>query len=68
MVECMVWVHEVAGSIPVIPTVTLIIRYNILMLQLIKNVTTQHGVIAQLGEHLPCKQRVRGSTPLNSIT
>ena len=26
-----------------------------------------YGVIAQLGEHLPCKQKVRGSTPLSSI-
>ena len=26
-----------------------------------------HGGVAQLGEHLPCKQGVRGSNPLISI-
>ena len=27
---------------------------------------TQYGGVAQLGEHLPCKQGVRGSNPLIS--
>ena len=26
----------------------------------------RYGIVAQLGEHLPCKQGVRGSTPLSS--
>ena len=26
----------------------------------------QYGPVAQLGEHLPCKQEVRGSSPLRS--
>ena len=28
----------------------------------------RHGGVAQLGEHLPCKQGVRGSNPLISIS
>ena len=28
----------------------------------------QHGGVAQLGEHLPCKQGVMGSNPIISIT
>ena len=27
-----------------------------------------HGIIAQLGEHLPYKQRVTGSSPVGPIT
>ena len=29
--------------------------------------TLKYGGVAQLGEHLPCKQGVRGSIPLISI-
>ena len=29
---------------------------------------TEYGGVAQLGEHLPCKQGVRGSNPLISTT
>ena len=29
--------------------------------------TDSHGVLAQLGEHLPYKQRVIGSSPIGSI-
>ena len=29
---------------------------------------THHGGVAQLGEHLPCKQGVMGSNPIISIT
>ena len=28
----------------------------------------RHGGVAQLGEHLPCKQGVMGSNPIISIT
>ena len=31
------------------------------------NNKSTHGGVAQLGEHLPCKQGVRGSNPLISI-
>ena len=30
--------------------------------------TAEHGGVAHLGEHLPCKQGVRGSIPLISTT
>ena len=30
--------------------------------------TSQYGGVAQLGEHLPCKQRVKGSNPFISTT
>ena len=30
--------------------------------------TADHGGVAHLGEHLPCKQGVRGSIPLISTT
>ena len=46
--------HEVGGSSPLEPS------------KLFYNLQTFGGV-AQLGEHLPCKQGVRGSTPLVSI-
>ena len=28
---------------------------------------TRHGILAQLGEHLPYKQRVTGSSPVGPI-
>lgn len=27
-----------------------------------------YGVVVQMGEHLPCKQRVAGSSPASSTT
>ena len=32
-----------------------------------KSVTNKYGILAQLGEHLPYKQRVIGSSPIGSI-
>ena len=37
-------------------------------LQKVKNGTLVNGGVAQLGEHLPCTQGVRGSNPLISTT
>ena len=31
-------------------------------------ITERNGILAQLGEHLPYKQRVIGSSPIGSIT
>ena len=52
--------HEVGGSSPLGPTS----RINILQTE----ITTNHyyGGVAQLGEHLPCKQGVMGSNPIIS--
>ena len=33
-----------------------------------KSVTNKYGILAQLGEHLPYKQRVIGSSPIGPIT
>ena len=33
-----------------------------------KSVTDKYGILAQLGEHLPYKQRVIGSSPIGSIS
>ena len=33
-----------------------------------KEQTRKHGGVAQLGEHLPCKQGVMGSNPIISTT
>ena len=33
-----------------------------------KSVTNKYGILAQLGEHLPYKQRVTGSSPVGPIT
>ena len=33
-----------------------------------KSVTNKYGILAQLGEHLPYKQRVIGSSPIGSIS
>ena len=36
--------------------------------KIIKSVATNnHGILAQLGEHLPYKQRVTGSSPVGPI-
>ena len=35
--------------------------------QLINLIKQHHGGVAQLGEHLPCKQGVKGSNPSISI-
>ena len=32
-----------------------------------KSVTNKYGILAQLGEHLPYKQRVIGSSPIGPI-
>ena len=47
---------KVVGSSPIwVVTITLVI------------VPQQNGVLAQLGEHLPYKQRVIGSSPIGPI-
>ena len=33
-----------------------------------KSVTNKYGILAQLGEHLPYKQRVIGSSPIGPIS
>ena len=43
------------------------IRYVILFLQVVKITTFEYGILAQLGEHLPYKQRVIGSSPIGPI-
>ena len=49
----MVHTHGVEGSTP--PLATL-------------DEFTSHGILAQLGEHLPYKQRVIGSSPIGPIS
>ena len=54
---------EVVGSNP--------IRVAVIISQMItcwKQLTIIYGVLAQLGEHLPYKQRVTGSSPVTSIS
>ena len=52
---------EVAGSIPVIrSSITRSLPYG--------NDRDVYGSLAQLGEHLPYKQRVTGSSPVASTT
>ena len=46
---------EVMGSSPI----RVVLLQNIVEVQLIK-----YGILAQLGEHLPYKQRVTGSSPV----
>ena len=41
---------------------------NLLSLLNRRNYTTFYGGVAQLGEHLPCKQGVMGSNPFISTT
>ena len=53
---------EVVGSNP--------IRVAVIISQMItcwKQLTIIYGVLAQLGEHLPYKQRVIGSSPIGPI-
>ena len=53
---------EVVGSNP--------IRVAVIISQMItcwKQLTIIYGVLAQLGEHLPYKQRVTGSSPVGPI-
>ena len=53
---------EVVGSNP--------IRVVVIIYQMItcwKQLTIIYGVLAQLGEHLPYKQRVTGSSPVGPI-
>ena len=35
---------------------------------IIQNITPKNGGVAQLGEHLPCKQGVMGSIPIISTS
>ena len=54
---------EVVGSNP--------IRVVVIISQMItcwKQLTIIYGVLAQLGEHLPYKQRVTGSSPVGPIS
>ena len=51
--------HEVGGSSPLGPTSVLINTNG-------EITTTFYGGVAQLGEHLPCKQGVMGSNPIIS--
>ena len=50
--------REVSGSSPLSPTM--------LLTSNIERLTSSNGDVAQLGEHLPCKQGVSGSIPLIS--
>ena len=60
LVEHLVWDQGVAGSNPVFPILFLFKRKFYLS-------PINDGDLAQLGEHLPYKQRVSGSIPLVSI-
>ena len=51
--------HEVGGSSPLGPTSNEGYKYKVKKLQ-------PYGGVAQLGEHLPCKQGVMGSNPIIS--
>ena len=37
-------------------------------METLKEITLREGGVAQLGEHLPCKQGVKGSNPFISTT
>ena len=52
--------HEVGGSSPLGPTMRVISKKTM------EKLPTQYGGVAQLGEHLPCKQGVMGSNPIIS--
>ena len=56
--------HEVGGSSPLGPTSRFSCKIKV------KKLPTQktNGGVAQLGEHLPCKQGVMGSNPIISTT
>ena len=49
---------EVEGSSP----------FRVVCVEKHKVIKYCHGIIAQLGEHLPYKQRVIGSSPIGPIT
>ena len=51
--------HEVGGSSPLGPTSTRSVQKQEIYYNL-------YGGVAQLGEHLPCKQGVMGSNPIIS--
>ena len=53
--------HEVGGSSPLGPT-----KEFLLLKTTEKKQTSYYGGVAQLGEHLPCKQGVMGSNPIIS--
>ena len=53
--------HEVGGSSPLGPTSGIIRKTKTVKTQL-----QPYGGVAQLGEHLPCKQGVMGSNPIIS--
>ena len=55
MVECLVWDQDAAGSSPVASTKKGSNHQGFCLI---------YGSIAQLGEHLPYKQRVTGSSPV----
>ena len=43
-------------------------QLNLILIYLIRNdIIYTHGILAQLGEHLPYKQRVTGSSPVGPI-
>ena len=55
--------HEVGGSSPLGPTTYFQSKNTV------KKLTTNlYGGVAQLGEHLPCKQGVMGSNPIISTS
>ena len=65
--------HEVGGSSPLGPTSakaqrTLVHKHCLKRVVLPKgeDTTNLYGGVAQLGEHLPCKQGVMGSNPIIS--
>ena len=45
---------------------TIVVRYVILIKSPVKT-GDEHGILAQLGEHLPYKQGVTGSSPVGPI-
>ena len=66
---------EVVGSSPrrstqenVRPEDSFMNQLNLILIYLIRNdIIYTHGILAQLGEHLPYKQRVTGSSPVGPI-
>ena len=41
--------------------------YNLILLSVSNDDSDENGILAQLGEHLPYKQRVTGSSPVGPI-
>ena len=54
--ERLVWDQEVAGSNPI----RVVYPQGYILI-------SEYGILAQLGEHLPYKQRVTGSSPVGPI-